>query len=264
MVEAVPISCLKPTEGFDMTQHLPQMETRRLQTQTQKAVAQRLRAFKGGTIAAAQQAAMERTLYRTIVFNRALRWEDTSDVALATDVDTLMEIYGLRSRVYKALGYDKEFPEIIEGMNFDRYDEHAAVLYVRKHGKVTATCRVIFDVSGGLPIDTHYSLDGLRKPHVKLAELSRLMIDKPKKNGLDRSFKHLTAGVYHVMKENGGSTLVSVMSPDHFGMYENFGGFEQKAQLSVYGNLHKPFVITAWEIARISPFFKRLFLGIRE
>jgi len=169
--------------------------------------------FGNGTLASAQQKAMERTLYRTIVFNRALQWEYSDDVALATDVDTLMEIYALRSRVYKMLGYDKEFPEIIEGMNFDRYDEHAAVLYVRKHGEVTATCRVIFDEGGRLPIDKYYSLDDLRSPHVQLAELS--------------------------------------------------GGFEQKAQLSVYGDLQKPFVITAWDISRISPFFKRLFLGMR-
>jgi len=148
-------------------------------------------------------------------------------------------------------------------MNFDRYDEHAAVLYVRKHGEVTATCRVIFDEGGRLPIDKYYSLDDLRSPHVQLAELSRLIIEKPVKNGLDRSFKHLTAGVYRIMKGNNVGSLVSVMSPEHFGMYENFGGFEQKAQLSVYGDLQKPFVITAWDISRISPFFKRLFLGMR-
>ena len=51
---------------------------------------------------------------------------------------------------------------------------------------------------------------------------------------------------------------------EHFALYSKFGGFEKKALLTSYGALDKPFVITSWDITKVSTFFEKLFLGGRE
>ncbi len=207
-----------------------------------------------------QRSRLETTLYETLIFNRKLRYESSSGALLAKKATDLLEIFALRHRVYARLGYDREFPPIIEGLNFDDFDGHSAVLFTRYAETVTGTCRVIFDSDDKLPIDKNYSLDPLRREYGRLAELSRLVIDKPTK-GLGKEFKHLTAGVYRIMVDNEADALVSVMSPEHYPLYRRFGGFEIKDSLPVYGTLRKPFVITAWDVSRISPFFRKIFLG---
>jgi N-acyl-L-homoserine lactone synthetase len=198
------------------------------------------------------------------MFNRSLIWDDSKNVFVVKTAQELIDIYTLRSKVYKNLGYDKEFPEHIEGINFDEYDEHAAILYTVKENQLTGTCRIIFDTRHNLPIDKNYSLDAIRKKGQKLTELSRLIIDKPEKNGLGKEFKHLTSGVFRLLKYNGITRIVSVIMEEHFTLYSKFGGFEKKALLTSYGELNKPFVITSWDITKVSTFFKRLFLGVRE
>ncbi len=212
------------------------------------------------TLTDAQRSELETTLYNTLVFNRKLRYAHSGGGALlAKKATDLLKIFALRHRVYARLGYDREFPPIIEGLNFDGFDGHSAVLFTRGSGTVTGTCRVIFDSDDKLPIDKNYSLDPLRREYGKLAELSRLVIDKPTK-GLGKEFKHLTAGVYRIMLDNDADALVSVMSPEHYPLYRRFGGFEIKDSLPVYGTLQQPFVITAWDVSRISPFFRKIFL----
>lgn len=207
---------------------------------------------------------MEKTMYHTLKFNRALIWDNSENVFLVLSVQELIDIYILRSKVYKSLGYDKEFSEIIEGMNFDKYDENAAILYTHKDGQVTGTCRIIFDTGKKLPIDKNYSLDGLRSRGKDITELSRLVIDRPEKSGLGKEFKYLTSGVFRMLKSNHINRIVSVIKKEHFSLYNKFGGFEQKALLPSYGALNKSFVITSWDITKVSTFFKKLFLGIRE
>ena len=207
---------------------------------------------------------MEKTMYHTLTFNRALTWDNSENVFLVQTAEELIGIYILRSKVYKNLGYDKEFPEIIEGMNFDKYDKNAAILYTQKDGQMTGTCRIIFDTDKKLPIDKNYSLDELRTRGKEITELSRLVIDKPRKSGLGKEFKYLTSGVFNMLKCNNITRVVSVMMEEHFSLYSKFGGFKQKAFLSSYGELDKPFVITVWDITKVSTFFKKLFLGIRE
>ena len=212
----------------------------------------------------AQRDILERVMYRTLIFNRLLIWDNLENVSVVQTAQELMNIYRLRSKVYKSLRYDKEFPEYIEGINFDEYDEHAAILYTVKENQLTGTCRIIFDTEKRLPIDKNYSLDALRSKEKKLTELSRLIIAKPGGNGLGKEFKYLTSGVFHLLKSNGVTRIVSVIMEEHFALYSKFGGFEKKALLTSYGALDKPFVITSWDITKVSTFFEKLFLGGRE
>ena len=203
-------------------------------------------------------------MYHTLVFNRTLIWDFSENVFLVQTAEELIGIYRLRSKVYKNLGYDKEFPEIIEGMNFDEYDKNAAILYTQKDGHMTGTCRIIFDTGEKLPIDKNYSLDDIRSMGKDITELSRLVIDKPRKSGLGKEFKYLTSGVFRMLKSNNITRIVSVIKEEHFSLYDKFGGFEKKALLASYGELDKSFLITSWDITQVSTFFKKLFLGIAE
>jgi hypothetical protein len=111
-----------------------------------------------------------------------------------------------------------------------------------------------------LPLDKNYSLDYLRGKNKKLIELSRVMILKDS-NALSQEFKYLTTGVYKIMSLNGVTTLTGVMVKEHFKLYEKFGDFRQEALIKSYGNLGKPFIVTAWHnINNPSKFFKRMFL----
>ncbi len=201
-------------------------------------------------------------IHDTIEFNRKLVWNsDEKNLFLATTPEVLIEIYKLRSKMYRELNYDKEFPDSIKGLNFDSHDAYSAIVYTKSNGRITGTCRVIFDSHQKLPMDKNFSLDYLRDENKKLAELSRLMIDNQTK-GLSQEPKLLTKGAYLIMKNNAMTTLMSVMIHEHFKLYDKFGGFSIEDELKSYGSLAIPFIITSWEIAEISRFFRRAFLTL--
>jgi predicted GNAT family N-acyltransferase len=197
---------------------------------------------------------------RVIAFNRSLKFDQsTPNLHLVTTPKELIEIFVLRSRIYTKLNYNSEFPDIIEGLNFDTFDENAAILYTKKEGVITGTCRLIFDSDKKLPIDKNYSLDYLRATKKRLAEVSRLVIEH-QSSGLNLEFKLLTKGVYFVIKQNGLDASISVIKDDHFKLYNRFGGFYIEERLHTYGHLDNTFVITSWNVLKISNFFKKLFL----
>ena len=201
-------------------------------------------------------------MYRTLEFNKSLKWDkNVKSVSLVTTAKDLIEIYQLRSKIYKEMHYDREFPDPIEGLNFDLYDVHSAIVYSKSKEGITGTCRIIFDSTENLPLDKNFSLDYLRAKGKKLAELSRLIIDRQTKS-LSQEPRLLTLGAYTVMKKNAMTTLVSVMVEEHYKFYQKFGGFSVEERLQTYGSLETPFIITSWEIAEISNFFKKLFLSL--
>lgn len=199
-------------------------------------------------------------IQKTLYFNRCLFWDsNVKNIALVKTEEELLEIYVLRSKIYAQLHYDKEFPDKIKGLNYDTYDTRSAILYTQSNAEITGTCRIIIDVDKKLPLDKNFSLDYLRQKDKKLAELSRLIIDK-KIDGLGQEPRLLTKGAYLVMKYNALTTLVSVMIAEHFKFYDKFGGFKIEDKIEAYGNIGTSFIITSWDIAKISKFFKKVFL----
>ena len=193
-------------------------------------------------------------------FQQSLKFPKVANIYLASNKKELIEIFTLRSRVYKQMGYDKEFPSFIEGLDYDNYDKSSAILYTKHNNKITGTCRVIFDSIKTIPLEKNFSFANFRKESKTLAELSRLIIEK-QNNGLGQEPKLLTKGTYHLLKANNISTLVSVMKEENFRFYKNFGGFNKIYKFKTYGNLKEPFIVTSWEIADISKYFKRFFLN---
>lgn len=196
---------------------------------------------------------------QSIAFAKEVIWPyDNPNLSLATTKEELLEIFRLRSRIYKKLDYKKEFPDPIEGYDFDRYDTHAAIFYTHSSGKITGTCRIIFDSESHLPIDENFSLHYLRK-NKRLAELSRFIIDE-KVTGLSPEFKLLIKGMYGIISSNSIDMAVSVIAKNHFRFYEKVGGFKKETELQTYGALKNPHLITTWDTKCISAFFKRAFL----
>lgn len=201
---------------------------------------------------------------KAITFNQNIIWPYNDEyLALATTKEELEEIFRLRSRIYTNMGYQKEFPDPVQGYNFDNYDKHAAIFYTHKNGVVTGTCRIIFDTMGHLPIDDNYSLGYLRQKTKHLAELSRFIIDSDV-SGLSPEFKLLIKGMYGVIVSNPIELAVSVIAKEHFKLYDRVGGFKKEALLPTYGTLQNPYMITTWDTTQISPFFKRAFLHQKE
>jgi len=147
---------------------------------------------------------------------------------------------------------------MIKGLNFDSYDENSAILYTKVNEVITGTCRVIFDSNKKLPIDSHFSLDCLRKKH-NIAEVSRLSV-KHNSSGLNQEFRWLTRGVYLITTKNFITKTVSAIKDEHFRLYKKFGGFSIEKRFKIYGDLPNPSVVTVWDTLKISNFFKRAFL----
>jgi hypothetical protein len=206
---------------------------------------------------------MAEIMYRTLMFSRAIVWRDNPHVFLAQTPRELINIYRLRYDVYLQMGYAGELPNEVDGLDFDGFDEYSAILYTKNASGITSTCRVIFDSNLGLPVERYHSFDTKRKEGKQIAELSRLA-KRGSTNGLNREFQYLVRGAYYTMTDNNMDTLVSAMIPEHFKLYRNFGGFAIEGEIERYGGLGIPFVVTAWDVAKISRIFRRIFLGERQ
>jgi hypothetical protein len=206
---------------------------------------------------------MAEIMYRTLMFSRAIVWRDNPHVFLAQTPRELINIYRLRYDVYLQMGYAGELPNEVDGLDFDGFDEYSAILYTKNASGITSTCRVIFDSNLGLPVEQYHSFDAKRKEKKRIAELSRLAkLDADR--GLGREFQYLVRGAYYTIVDNDMDTLVSAMIPEHFKFYQNFGGFAIEGEIEHYGGLGIPFVVTAWDVAKISRVFRRIFLGERQ
>ena len=202
---------------------------------------------------------LSKIIKKSIEFNQKLYDIGTLDgVSLATTVEDLMEVFMLRSEVYREMNYSSEFPEIIEGLDFDEYDEHSAIVYSRKGHTITGTFRLIFDSSDKkLPIDKRFSLDYLRNSNRNLVEASRVIIRDIK--GLQPEFKLLIIDAYKILTSYNLDAIFVIVE-DHLKLYINFGGLTVEKKFHTYGTLNKEFIITLWKTSEISPFFKRAFL----
>jgi len=206
---------------------------------------------------------MAESMYRILQFNKSLAWKENKHVFLARTPSDLLEVFQLRSTLFGQVKYSKDIPGDVEGFNFDSLDECSAILYTKSSGMITGTCRVIFDNTMQLPIEKNYTFDDIKKQGNQIAELSRLAILNTDR-GLNQDFKYLVKGAYYIMIDNDMDTLVSVMIPEHYRFYKNFGGFVVEKKLESYIGMKRPFVITSWEVSKISTYFKRLYLGVRK
>lgn len=204
---------------------------------------------------------LEETIDETISFNRKLSW-DTSNGSykLTTTAEDLVEVFKLRSDVYKIMRYGNEFPDAIEGLNFDYYDHHSAIIFCKSDKEFTGTSRVIFDSEPNkLPSDKKFSFNYLRNKNKKIAETSRLTIKKDSTK-LSLDFKNIMKAYYDIVMHNNLDLIVSSIIQDHYQLYSKFGGIQIEKELNAFGELTGQFFVILWNPYEASTFFKRSFL----
>lgn len=204
---------------------------------------------------------LEKTIEETISFNKKLNFpNENKNLQLTTTAEELLDVFKLRSEIYTQINYQDEFPDTIEGLNFDKYDSNAAVIYCKYNKDVTATTRLIFDSEYKLPSEKKYSLDTFRKQYPIIGELSRLIVKKESK-GLSLEFKNIMNAIYILFMNNDiDLTFLSIIK-EHYKLYDKFGGSEIIYDFNQYGDLGHPVYLLSWNPSLVSPFFKRAFLN---
>ncbi len=205
---------------------------------------------------------LEEIIEETISFNKKISWNNSNKhLSLTTTAEELIGVYKLRSDVYKDINYQREFPDEIEGLNFDIFDKQSAILFYKMNNEITGSIRIIIDSQNKLPTDKYYSFDKQRKTQ-NLCELSRLVI-KQKNKGLKMEFKHLFKAIYEIQSntKNNLDKLILSITKTHYKFYSKFGGINiEQDRPEGYGNLRTPFLILTWNPTLISNYFERYFL----
>ena len=204
---------------------------------------------------------LEQIIDESICFNKKLTFpRENKNLHLTTTAENLVKVFRLRSDVYTRINYQNEFPDTVEGLNFDKYDSTAAILFYENNGIVTGTTRLIFDSKNNLPIEDKFSFNKYREKHSVIGELSRLIVHKETK-GLSLEFKYLMNGIYHLFNHNDIDITFLAIIKEHYKLYTKFGGSEIIKEINEYGDLEYPVFILSWKPSEVSSFFKRAFLN---
>ncbi|QKF77445.1 N-acyl amino acid synthase FeeM domain-containing protein [Arcobacter defluvii] len=203
---------------------------------------------------------LESVLEDTISFNKKLSWEDKyKNLSLVKNAEELIEVFKLRSDVFTQINYQNEFPDTIEGLNFDIYDKNSAVIFYKNNKEVTATIRLIFDSENKLPSENKCSFDDLRKKYNCIGEISRNIV-KNRGQGLNLEFKYLMCGIYNIFMNNDIDMSFSGIKQEHLKLFKKLGGVEIYKEMDSYGSLDIPFLIISYNPNEASNFFKKVFL----
>lgn len=203
---------------------------------------------------------LEKIVEEAISFNKKINWDHSmKNLKLVSCAEDLIEVFKLRSDVYTSINYQNEFPDTIQGLNFDKYDEKSAIIFYKKDSKITGTTRLIFDSDYKLPSEEKYSFDKERKKYKTIGELSRLIV-KHNTKGLGLEFKYLMKGAYLLFINNKIDMTFLGIKKEHYKMYSKFGGNNIVSELDSYGKLKLKALILSWNPSEVSSFFKRSFL----
>ncbi len=203
---------------------------------------------------------LESVLEDTISFNRKLSWEDKyKNLSLVKSAEELIEVFKLRSDVFTEINYQDEFPDTIEGLNFDIYDKTSAVIYYKNNKEVSSTIRLIFDSENKLPSENKFTFDDMRNKYNCIGEISRNIV-KNRGQGLNLEFKYLMCGIYNVFMNNDIDIALSGIRQEHLKLFKKLGGVEIYKELESYGSLETPCLIISYDPTNASNFFKKVFL----
>ncbi|DAB31528.1 MAG TPA: hypothetical protein CFH79_08700 [Sulfurospirillum sp. UBA11407] len=205
---------------------------------------------------------LEEIIDETVSFNRKLHWDkQNSSYELTLSAEDLVEVFKLRSEIYERMNYGSEFPDIIEGLNFDNYDRHSAIIFCKKGKEYTGTSRIIFDSKQNrLPTDKKHSFEYLRQEGKRFGETSRFSIKKDE-GKLSLDFKSIMRAYYDIITNNNLDMIVSSIAKNHYKLYSKFGGIKIEKELNSFGELEGDFLVISWNPYLASPFYKRTFLG---
>lgn len=177
--------------------------------------------------------------------------------------EEILEVMKLRSKIYTSLGYNKQFPEEINGLNYDDFDRHSLILISRNKNNIVGSLRIVFDSLIGLPSEKMISINNWKK-NLNFAELSRLVVDPnfrsgDKENG-SLAFNQLFAGTYWTSHLTDLDRYLMVMKDKHAQRYLEFGGVTNLGSTK-YGNLDQDSQILLWNPSLVGDEFSEKILG---
>ncbi|WP_419764703.1 MAG: N-acyl amino acid synthase FeeM domain-containing protein [Arcobacter sp.] len=205
---------------------------------------------------------LESIIDESISFNRSLSWnQDNKNLRLTTTAEELIDVFKLRSNVFREINYLDEFPDSIEGLNFDIYDKTSAIIYYKNNKEVSGTIRLIFDSENKLPSENKCCFDDMRKQYSCIGEISRNIV-KNRGSGLNQEFKYLMCGIYNIFINNNIDIALSGIKKEHLKLFKKLGGVEVFKELNSYGSFETPCLIISYNPNQASSFFKKVFLGL--
>ncbi|PLY06968.1 MAG: hypothetical protein C0625_07170 [Arcobacter sp.] len=203
---------------------------------------------------------LEKVIDESISFNKSLSWNyENKNLKLTTTAEELIKVFKLRSDVFAEINYQEEFPDTIEGLNFDKFDTHSAIIYYHNNKEVSATIRLIFDSKDKLPSEGKVKFDDMRVKYNRIGEISRNIV-KHRGAGLNQEFKYLMCGIYNVFINNDIDIALSGIKKEHLKLFKKLGGVEIYKELEGYGSLDIPCLIISYNPSLASKFFKKVFL----
>ena len=207
-----------------------------------------------------QRIFLEKTIDESISFNKNIVFPNKNkNLHLATTAEDLVDVFKLRSDIYTNINYQNEFPDMIEGLNFDKYDSNSAILFYKKDNTITGTTRLIFDSDNLLPSESNYSFNDVRKIYTSISEVSRLAVKHENKR-LNFEFKYLFGAIHDISQYNNMQITLFGIKKEHYKLYSKFGGITILKELETYGSFSMPCLIISWDPSKVSPFFKKAFL----
>lgn len=168
----------------------------------------------------------------------------------------------LRSEIYTGLKYNNEF-KITNGLMVDEYDKKSSIFVHTNGEKLIGSTRLVLDSKLKLPTEKYYSFDNFRNKGYKIAEGSRLIVDKSIKES-KFSFKYLSGEMIKYAKDKNIDYILATISKEHFKFYKKFGGVEIINDYKKYGNIEKDFITISIDLNNLSPFLNKKFLNIKD
>jgi predicted GNAT family N-acyltransferase len=203
---------------------------------------------------------LESIIEETISFNKKLSWnEKNKNLGLTKTAEDLIKVFKLRSDVFTEINYQNEFPDIIEGLNFDVFDKTSAVIFYKNNKEISGTIRLIFDSNNKLPSENKCSFDDMRQKYNCIGEISRNIV-KNRGAGLNQEFKYLMCGIYNIFINNNIDMALSGIKKEHLKLFEKLGGVKVYRELDCYGSFETPCSIISYDPKDASKFFKKVFL----
>lgn len=87
---------------------------------------------------------LEEIVEETISFNKKINWDSSlKNLSIVTNAEDLIKVFELRSDVYQNINYQKEFPDLIDGLNLDIYDKNSAIIFYKNDQNISGTTRLI-------------------------------------------------------------------------------------------------------------------------
>lgn len=181
----------------------------------------------------------------------------TKKIEMLTNEKDLINSYFLRSYVYNLAGYDSEFRESVEGLEFDKFDSSSISFGYIHDGEMVGSIRIALDGTLGFPSEKYCPEIANLREDSSIAEISRTVILPEFRNNLGILFEQIIASIQFA-RLNGIDKVFYGSPKPIMEMYEKHVGGSIRLRDNVqYGNLKERLYFRAVDVNNLSPKFEK-------